>query len=205
MSDDRLKEELRSIARYMVTSADSFDTGVLGESQRLALCIKALVYDGEGWRSIMGRLGMKNIAFYDYCPDYKPELELPFSGLAVRTISAKTARYLPRLDKDPRIKPGKLPFEAWWGKTVIADPDNDVRVTRGDIVLAVANTSMGAPDRKLAGSYEALGLSLPEAPVVGILIEWEETGAVLASSVRHIAFEVIKTLVDSHPRLLAEA
>ncbi len=202
MTDGRLKEELKSVVRYIVMSEDSFDTGVLGESQRLAVCLKAALYDKEGNRSMLGRLGLKNISFYDYSPDYRPELELPFSALAVRTISAKTARYLPRLDQDPRIKPKKLPFDAWWDKVVLVDPESGLKVTRGMLVLAVSNMPMGVHDRKLTGEYESLALQVPPEPIIEIPMVWEEEmGAVLASSVRHIAFELIMSLKEQCPDL----
>ncbi len=194
-----LKGYLRELVRFMKDSCDAFDLGIPGEAKRLAVCIRILVHDMDQAPSLLTRLQRKDILFYDECPNYRPELELPFSGLAVVTIGGPKPRYTPRLGCNPRIQMKKVTFKEWWNKTIIADPGRKVNLTRADVILNVANSVGGPVESKLDEAYDKLIQTYFNGPVVEIAGGKPYDAQIEFASVRQMAFEVLKTVVEDLP------
>ncbi len=199
MNEKDLKGYLRDVVKFMKDSCEAFDLGIPGEAKRLAVCIRILVHDMDQAPSLLTRLGRKDIFFYDECPDYRPELNLPFSGLAVVTIGGSKPRYTPRLGLNPRIQMKKVTFTEWWNKTVIADPEKKVKLTRASIVLNVANSVGGPVESRLDEAYDRLTQAYFSGPVVEIAGGKPYDAQIEFASVRQMAFEVLKSLVEQLP------
>jgi hypothetical protein len=198
-------ELVKNVLHFMHGSCQSFDDEILGEATRLAVCLKALVHDSIANRSLLGRLGHKNMYFYDICPDYDPSLGLPFSGLAIVIIGGGRAlqRYVPRLDLSPRVVQKKASFDQWWSRPVIIDEKKKMSLARKGIILSAANTALGGVDKKLNADYEALLKDLPrssgEEEMLGVSSDMTQ---VIAASVRHIAFELLLSIEEQFPDYL---
>lgn len=196
---NELTDYMRALIEFLRESAKSFDKGCDGEARRMAACIKALVYDSKQTKSVLGRLGLTGMFFYDYSPDYNPKIDLPFSGLAIVTLGGKTMRYVPRLSQDDRIKVKTVSLKEWLEKPVIVDTSKNTRITRESIVLSVANANIGIINQELTGAYERLTLKPYDESImapIGDLIQIEY------ASVRHIAFELILSMEDQFPEYL---
>ncbi len=194
-----LKGYLRDVVKFMKDSCDAFDLGVPGEAKRLAVCIRILVHDMDQAPSLLTRLGRKDILFYDECPDYRPEVGLPFSGLAVVTIGGPKPRYAPRLGLNPRIQMKKVTFKEWWNKVAVADPEKKVKLTRAAIVLNVANSVGGPVELKLDAAYNRLTQAYFNGPVADITGGTPYDAQIEFASVRQIAFELLRSLVEQLP------
>lgn len=199
MNEKDLKGFLRDLVKFMKDSCDAFDLGFPGEAKRLAVCIRILVHDMDQSPSLLTRLGRKDIFFYDECPDYRPELNLPFSGLAVVTIGGPKPRYTPRLGLNPRIQMKKVTFTDWWNKVAVADPEKKVKLTRAAIVLNVANSVGGPVESRLNEVYDRLTQVYFNGPVVEIAGGTPYDAQIEFASVRQVAFEVLKSLVEQLP------
>lgn len=199
MTEKELKEYMRQLFRFMKESAESYDMDQLGEANRIAVCIRTLVQDTRLTKSILSRLGLKDLYVYDMSLHYNPEIDLPFSGIAIVTIGKKTNRYVPRLDGFGRIAPRKVTFDQWWDQPVIVDKGEDLSLTRGDIILGVSNTYFGGLNAKLNELYNEIYTKRPnvwdgEVDQIGdgmVQIEF--------ASVRHIAFELLVALEEQIP------
>lgn len=199
MNEKDLKAYLRGLVKFMNDSCDAYDLGIPGEAKRLAVCIRILVHDMDQAPSLLTRLGRKDILFYDECPDYRADLGLPFSGLAVVTIGGPRPRYTPRLGMNPRIKMKKAPFKDWWNKIVVVDPEKKVELTRAAIVLNVANSMGGPVDDKLDEAYMKLTEAYFSGPIAEIEGGKPYDAQIEFASVRQMAFEALKSLVEQLP------
>lgn len=193
-----LKEHLRSIISFMLSSAKSYDEELHGEARRLSACILTLVYDTAESESLLGRLGLKNMLIYDESPDFNPKWDLPFSGLAIITLGGKSQRYMPRLDQNIKFLGRKSSLEHWWNKVVIAEPSNNVRLTREDVVLDMAGTNAGVANAQITSAFEELKKKealnwTSDRPIRADMLQLE------AASVRQIAYELLKALCDVFP------
>lgn len=200
MTEGELKKYLQDLVLFMRQSAESYDEELTGEAPRLAVCIKILVNETKQTRSLLGQLGLKKMFFYDIAPDYNPELALPFSALAIVTIGKAKHRYLPRLEAFGRIEPKRVSFDAWWNKPVIVDPERKLTLTRREIVLAVSNTHAGMANKKLDEAYN--NLLRRRSPVwdAEMTVVDAEMLYVEFASVRHMAFEILRSLEDQLPK-----
>ena len=188
------KTLLRSIIKFMQSAGESFDANAIGEARRLAVCILGLVEETNALPSLLTRLGLKNIAFYDSSPDYNPEMDLPMSGLTLVTLGAKNMNYVPRFERNVKIK--AVSFENWWNKPVFVDKSKDISLTRKDIVYAVAASNVGTTNMELLGTYEEITRNLPfgQATTSGLSTEMVQP---LFASVRQISFEILGSLRDA--------
>ncbi len=198
LNEKDLKNFLREVISFMRNSEEAFDNGLQAEAKRLAVCIRILVHDMDQNPSLLTRLGLKNLYFYDNSPDHNPKIELPFSGLAVVTIGAKTPRYMPRFGG--RIPFKKVSFDEWWNKPVVIDQAKKVRLTRGAIALNVANALGGEADKNLNEAYNSLIQKYFNGPAVEIAGDQPPYDAQIEFvSVRQMAFELLKALGEQLP------
>ncbi|TAN63443.1 hypothetical protein EPN18_02360 [bacterium] len=193
-----LKKHLCEIINFMIAATKSFDIEFHGEARRLSACILTLVYDTDKTESLLGRLGLKNIDVYDEATDFNPKWDLPFSGLAIITLGGKTQRYVPRLQQNIKFLDRKAPLNTWWNKVVIAEPANNVRMTREDVVLDLAGSNTGIADGQITGLFEAVMEKektdwKSDRPIRADMLQLE------TASVRQIAYELLKALHDHFP------
>jgi len=192
-----LEGTLRAIIDFMQNSGISFDSAATGEARRLAVCILTLTEDTKQVPSLLSRMGLKEIPFIDSSPDYDEKLDLPMCGLAIVTLGAKTMNYIPRFDKNPRVK--NLSFDLWWNKPVLVNKDENVSMTRRDIVYAVAASNVGTTNPKLHAAFEAISNSVPFGQTTTVSLKADMAQPLLAS-VRQISFELLGSLYDHVPQ-----
>lgn len=193
---DELGMRLHKIVKFMKEAGTSFDGGFMGESRRLANCVITLLMDRPDRPSLLTQMNMKDILFFDDCPDYNPKLDLPFCGLAVPTIGGAKMRYIARLGKNLRV-PKRVSLEQWWTKPVIVDNKSAISLTREDIILFCANSNVGAVDSSHTGLYEEAELSPANvSPKKDISQGMTD---ILFPSMRQISFEVKTTLFEHCP------
>jgi hypothetical protein len=202
-TNEGLKDHLREQINFLRSSAKSFDDGYEGEAKRLAVVIRALLHDTDRSVSLLNQLGMEEMSFYDTAIDYRPENLLSAHGLIMMRMGQDGAKYIPPLDDGPpsRYMNGKVPFDEWWSKTVIADLHGS-RFSRGDLILSVSNKDGGAHmDPHLDEAY--VDLTRNNSLGWEYQIDREEKKELSSqpelASIRQIAYEVLRSLRDEYP------
>lgn len=198
--ESELKKYLKDLLGFVKDASESYDNLFYGEAHRLAVCVRAIVQDTGASPSILHRLDIqRTIYFYDNCPEYDPRIGLPFSGLALPVFKGGSSMYTPRLGLNPGVRFRKVSFDEWWHKPVIVDSGKGVDISRREIVISVSNTYHGEFDPRLNKAYNELILKNrldwvdEDAAVPEDLVEIE------FASVRHIAFELIRSLEEQTP------
>lgn len=191
------KAVLRQIIEFMRASCESFDCGARGEARRLAVCILALVEDAGAAKSLLNRLDLTEMSFYDSSPDFRPELGLPLCGLTLVTLGGKSMKYVPRLDKNTKIK--AVTFGDWWNKAVFIDLEKKINMTRRDITLVVAASNVGTTNTQLQKAFEDISSMFPFGQAATGSLSGEMAEPLMAS-VRQIAYEVLSSLHDRFPQ-----
>lgn len=207
-TEDELLGHLQDQIRFLMSSAESYDNGSIGEAKRLALVVRVLTHDTSSSTSLLTQLGKKNIGFYDTSTDYNPNNLLSHMGLLImRLTTGSPAVYVAPLDNlsPPRMK-GKVSFEEWWNKIVLKDTTGST-FTRGDLVKVLANKEGGAHvDPKLDTDYVNLSkynsLGWKSVSRKGDVITEADMGNPVFPSIRQIAHEVIKTLKEEFSDLV---
>ena len=205
---DELLAHLQDQIRFLISSAESYDNGSLGEAKRMALTVRVLLYDTSNSTSLLTQLGKKNIGFYDTSTDYDPKNLLSHMGLLImRLTTGKVAEYVAPLDNlsPSRIK-GKISFDEWWNKIIFKDSAGSI-FNRGDLIKILANKDGGAHvDPKLDADYVNLSkynsLGWKSVSRKGDVITEADMGNPVFPSIRQIAHEVIKTLKEEFSDLV---
>ncbi|MCH8294437.1 hypothetical protein IH992_25420 [Candidatus Poribacteria bacterium] len=212
-----LEQKLRNQIQFMHDSCESYDNGSAAHAEQLAHSIRIILHDTNHSHSLLAQLGLKNkVMFMDTSEDYNPQNKLPFAGLCLLQIGAKTG-YIPRLNEPLKRVPSiyipgspllyfqkpKLHFDDWWCAIVIAT--DQIKFSRKDIVLHLADTDGGSHvDPELDKSY----YDVTRGGAMGKIIVKtkqgiEEVGVlrpVEYASVRQIAYEVIISLIEQYPK-----
>lgn len=204
-TEDELLVHLKDQIGFLLSSANSYDKGFIGEAKRLAIVTRVLLHDTGSSTSLLAQLGKKNIGFYDTCIDYDPLNLAPHMGLIMMRLSTGSgAEYVAPLDNlSPKRKKGKVSIHDWWIKIVFKDSSGNL-FSRGGIIKILANKEGGAHvDPELDADYVNLSKfnSLGWKSVVrkGDVIREVDMGNPVFPSMRQIAYEVIKTLKDEFP------
>lgn len=192
--ETKLKFYLRNVVSFISLASEAFDKGYIGEARRMAACIRVLVEEKPEEPSLLTKLNLKDIVYYDESPDYNPEIGLPMSGLATVTIGGTSHKYVPRLGTNPKFMK-RVDFEKWWTKPVVVDEAKNLRLSRKDIIIGVSQSSYGAVDPKLDPAFTALIQGSWKADMTPMpeLIE------MIYVSVRQIAYELRRTLFEMCP------
>ena len=191
---DEFEKHLSEHIYFMKASARSFDHGFESEAKRLAVSLRVLLHDTPKSVSLLAQLGKKNIPFLDTSSRFNPNNFLTFHGLISLQGSASGVGYIPYLDDPPHAFTQEIDFEKWWNAVVIADKKGN-KLSRRDLVLAVANQDGGAHvDPGLNEVYA----NLSRHNSLGWYYEnpsgqQAPNGAELAS-IRQIAYEVLRSL-----------
>src|SRR3972149_3751730 len=110
LTDGELKAYLKDLILFIESSADAYDAGYEGEAQRMAVAMRAIIDGTEKSGPLLERLGL-DFYYYDNSPDYHPELELPFVGLALSVRKGAWEGFIPRLGQNPGVKTKKVSFD----------------------------------------------------------------------------------------------
>jgi hypothetical protein len=149
-SRPELEQHLDDHLSFLRNSADAYDLGQDGEAKRLAVSIRVLLHDTANSASLLGQLDRLNGNFLSTAIPHDESNLLTHGGL----IMMGGGKYLAMLDDVP-IKRW-MPFQDWWNEIVFVD-DRKERLSRKQLVLAVANQDGGAHvDPKLNETYARL-------------------------------------------------
>jgi hypothetical protein len=145
-----LEQHLEEHLSFLRSSADAYDGGQDGEAKRLAVSIRVLCHDTANSASLLGQLDRLKGQFLSTAIPHDDNNLLTHGGL----IMVGGGKYIPMLDDVP-IKRW-MSFQDWWNEIVFVD-DRKERISRGQLVLAVANQDGGAHvDPKLNETYARL-------------------------------------------------
>ena len=205
---DELLLHLREQVAFLRASSDSYDRGFEGEARRLAATVRILVHDTKSCKSLLSQLGHKETLDYHDVSRRLPEPEEDKSGTFRMTVrfggglglSPAGFMFYPQLGDPQR----KLPFDRWWEAVLIERPQHEIKFSRRDVVLNVADRDGGAHvDHALDEQYAYLHRN--DAFKGGTFRNGEpaeiENSPVLAS-VRQIAHELEGTIREQLGHLL---
>jgi len=193
-----LENHLSEQIYFLESSAKSFDAGYEGEAKRLATSLRVLLHDTNSSKSLLGQLNLKSLQFLDTAFEYDPRNLLTFSGLTIQQISLSEAKYVPLLEETFGKKIKKIDFEKWWNAIIFKDNKNN-KMSRKDIILAIANQDGGAHvDPNLNEIYANLSRqnSLNWFFISENNNTFQPFGGPHLASIRQIAYEVLITLKD---------
>lgn len=200
-SIEGLKVHFSEHMQFLRASADAYDTGFEGEAKRIAVSIRVLVYDTSRSKSLLGQLGEKSRDFIDSAFPLVPDNKNTHSGLVVTSmVPGAGAKYVPFLDDPPHGQFKTTDFETWWNAPVFVDPDGR-KLTRRDLVLAVANQDGGAHvDAALNSIYADLSRNNSLGWMYSDGGRTEAMGGPERAALRQIGHEVLKTLVPGYEK-----
>lgn len=172
---------LKALIHFMLESTLAYDMGFEGEAQRLAVVIRVLFEGPDGSGPLLKKID-KELYLYDNSPEYNPSLGLAYSGLALYAPIKGKEAYSPRMGRNPGVPIRKANYDEWWHKVVVIDDAQGLKLTRKDIIVAVANTYGDASVRpKLNQEFNKLILDKP--------VGWvNEKKGVKRSTLQHIEF-----------------
>lgn len=207
LTQDDFKAHLKQQIEFLKKGCNSYDKGFFDIAKHLALVVRVLVHDTPKSTSLLTHLNKKNILFCDTALDFNPNNLLPHLGLirvkgTVLGLGLGAGAYEAMLDDLlPSITVKKEPYIKWWKKPVIVERNQEIELTRKDLVLAVTNQDGGAHvDHNLDEDYakltkfNALGYNI----FINGKLQPMIVGPELAS-IRQIAHEVLKSLKDEFP------
>ena len=145
-----LSERLDEHLQLMAVLCDCYDADNDIVALPIATAIRVLVHDTTRSVSLLSHLGRKNVQYLN--TNFRDPIEAVHLGL-VRRINVGVhdgaggeAKYWPLCDEryfpTPRQHFTFVPFDDWWGERVFENSKSSL--TRGDLVLAIANKDGGA-------------------------------------------------------------
>lgn len=200
LTRDDLIEHLREQLVFLRDDAAGFDSGNPAEAKRLALCLRLLLHDAGGSKSLLGQLGeLQSLEFLDTANEFEPSAHSQSPCLlGMKNVPPIGIVFVPFVQLDSPRGDRRRPFGEWWDQQVVAADMAQHTFTRRDFVLNLADKEGGAHvDPELPPTYAEL--------VRRNSLGWvrmkeddersrEPMGSPVAASVRQIAHEVVETL-----------
>ncbi len=191
-----LEQHLAEHIGFLKLSADAYDQGRDGEAKRLAVSIRVLCHDTTSSHSLLGQLGSLSKKFIGTAIPYDPRNVATHNGLAMVAARGRETVYIPMLDGTPYRR--RIPFADWWTEVVFVD-DRKSKLSRKDLILAVANQDGGAHvDPGLNETYARLSRHNSLGWVIDAGQEKLPIPMPERAAVRQIAHEVLLTLVPDY-------
>lgn len=193
-SPSELQSQLNDQLQFLEASAARFDEGHDNEAKRLAATIRLLVHDTPKSHSLLGQLELKGGPFWDTAFKAIDENRAGHGGLVFIAMGGAKTRYVAMLDAIPPPYVRQVPFDRWWSAPVFVDAAGR-RLTRSDLVLAVANQDGGAHvDPGLEETYAALSRNNSLNYVANDGQGERAMDGPERAALRQIAHELLKTL-----------
>ena len=186
---------------FLKASADAYDNGFNGEAKRLAVSIRVLVHDTSNSKSLLGQLGQKDVQFLDSAFPVVHGNKNTHCGLVMPSLSPTNGnKYIAFLDDNPHGKKICTSFDTWWESTVFID-DAGKKLSRKDLVLAIANQDGGAHvDPSLNQIYANLSRNNSLRLFVSNGKSRRPMEGPELAAIRQIAHEVLKSLIPSYAK-----
>jgi hypothetical protein len=202
---EELEARFAEQRRLLRTLSETFDSSPDNEHVSLAIAtaIRVLVHNTSHSQSLLDQLGLKSqLQFLDTALVVGSLRKTKVSpGLVSVEIAARGTgiRWIAPLDHlpDSRLL-RRRPFQPWWETDIHRDPDGNTW-SRRDFVLHLANSEGGAhvDPHRLTPDYERL----EHGNSTGFSVQHSElgrfdSGSPLPASIRQVAYELERTLVD---------
>lgn len=194
---------------FIIRSCSEYDKGDTSEAKRIAASIRILLHDTKSSRSLFSQLELKSMGFINTAPLTLPSPKHSFLGLIQTKITihddlTPSGKHHPLLDHRPQGWPParKRFFPEWWNQIVLTDMRGSL-FSRRALVMAVANTDGGAHiDPALDSDYAELSRKNSIGYAVGLNDNITPIDKSELASIRQIAHEVLRSLIDRYPHLL---
>lgn len=153
-SQEELNQHLKDQLTFLKNSCHVFDLGFENEAKRIAIILRILLSDSKNSKSLLTILGLKQqLPFYTWMSDER-RIEERKNKMKGKTLhfrlgimigfSPNGAKFLPRFATVPYFK---VSFDEWWNE--IISKIGDLELSRGEIILSVADNDGGAHVDKL--------------------------------------------------------
>jgi hypothetical protein len=205
-TNEDLLQLLGEQIEFLKSSVAAFDAGSEIEAKRIATIIRVLLHDTNQSKSLLGQLGMKNKKFLTTCQIFENSPAAQ-RGLVVKFLGKENSPKYHALLDDAGLG-RKVDFSEWWNEKIFLakekkdDSENgyeEISFSRRDLVLILANKDGGAHvDPEVDAAY----LKLSKHNLLGDLASdgksWIAYTNPERASMRQIAHEVLKTLIDDY-------
>jgi hypothetical protein len=217
---DQMVSELKQELTNLRLACDQWEMGYFEKTTEIARCLRVLVYDYGGKKeSIFSHLGWKSKPFFVTSSLVKlgstSLRQLIMTDVIIEpnvgnAPSIQTFRHAPRYfygeqahsyDFDAKTKWRGVSFMEWWSECIYIN--DQFRLTRGDVVLAVCNELGGTHSAsKIRPETDSLDVP-PNQGVFGVFTingnegEQRATNRVHDALIRQIAYELHRT-IDRH-------
>lgn len=200
-SQDDLRQELREQIELLENACKSYDSGLEAIGKHISLSLRVLLHHHGQSRSLLKKLGIGEILFYDTAGPVDPDNLIAHCGFLILKMSSGEGKYIPRVaaPPNPHHKIRKISFDQWWTEPILKDKYGVF--CRRDLTLNVADTDGGAHvDPGLEDSY----LELSRKNSLGWIffkgdIEEEFKRRPVLACMRQIAEELLITLRENIP------
>ncbi len=197
-SSSELEQHLQDHLGFLQASADAFDNGKDGEAKRLAVSVRVLCHDTGASTSLLGQLGRLTQKFITTAIPFDPRNVSTHNGLAMVAMRGRDTVYIPMLDETPYRR--RVSFAEWWGEIVFVD-DRKTRLSRRDLICAVANQDGGAHvDPALDEAYARLSRHNSLGWVIRAGAEELPIPKPERAAVRQIAHELLCALIPAYKK-----
>jgi hypothetical protein len=213
VNKDELISHLFDQISFLIDSAISFDNGCEGESKRLAVAIRILVYHTSTSSALLTQLNKTKILFYDSANSFDPTNTLAVNYLTMIRMSKKEGEkdlkgdYIAPLENRISVNnpEKKIGFDRWWNQNIVIKDNSKNVFKRKDLIITVADKEGGAHvDPKLDQAYANLTRHDPLVWKVYTTEGKRDMGNSVPPSIRQIAHEIIKTLREGTMDLFAD-
>lgn len=200
---------LKEQVGFIIRSCSEYDKGDTSEAKRIATSIRILLHDTKSSRSLFSQLDLKSMGFINTALLNLPGPKSTFLGLIQTKITihddlTPSGKHHPLLDHRPQDWPParKRFFPEWWNQVVLTDT-RGASFSRRVLVMAVANTDGGAHiDPEIDSDYAELSRRNSIGFAVGLNDNITPIDKSELASIRQIAHEILRSLIDRHPHLL---
>jgi hypothetical protein len=204
-TEEELKKQLEDQLLLLKILAESYDSGDVVVAKSIATTVRLLVHDTKLSHSLLEQLNLKVNKFYDTSSEPQEnnsqnEIRVgSFCGLVGIAVGGKQT-FIPYLDEVPDDKINYVDFKDYWDKIIFID-QNNVKFTRKEIILAVANQDGGAhvdPNidekyKKIARENSLGWITSNDGKI------WNDCKGSELAAVRQIGHEILRTFLPSYP------
>ncbi|WSH67124.1 hypothetical protein U8Q05_12215 [Rhizobium ruizarguesonis] len=202
---EEIEQALTSQLRFLRRSCEAYDRGEHDEAARIATAIFIIVHDGSQ-TSLLTQLKLRSGLRFDSYAAIQPTghnilSDFPVVGLR---IEDNTMKNVPVLDDGPPQMFHKVQFGRWWDKEEIFRCPSGLKLTRRGLIFAMRNQDMGGHvDARLTDeAYVKFSRDSRTAFFDNGSEAVEASPRPHLPTIRHIAYELVRTLEQSLPETI---
>lgn len=200
LTASQLQSQLDDQIEFIIRSCDAFDVGCEAEAKRLAVALRILIHDKGNSKSLLGQLGKLDRDFFDTLMPMPGTSLIPEMGLVFTELGLNGVRYVAPLDNVSEHS--MTQFDQWWNAEIFKVRAGEY-VSRRLLVMTAADQDGGAHvDASLDELYHRL---VHENALGWTVVSNSESespmGDPTRATLRQIAHEVLKTLVEGYEKM----